>query len=24
LDVVFILCAGAMGYLSWATMREQT
>ncbi|MFT5526192.1 MAG: hypothetical protein ACI9G1_005661 [Pirellulaceae bacterium] len=24
LDIVFMLCAGAMGYLSWATMREQT
>ncbi len=23
MDIVFILCAGGLGYLSWATFREQ-
>jgi len=23
MDVSFIICAGILGYLSWATMREQ-
>ena len=23
LDVLFILCAGALGFLSWVTLREQ-
>jgi threonine/homoserine/homoserine lactone efflux protein len=23
LDVLFVLCAGALAYLSWATLREQ-
>ena len=24
MDVAFILCAGALGYISWSTWREQT
>ena len=23
LDVVFVICAGALAYLSWSTLREQ-
>lgn len=23
LDVMFVLCAGALAYLSWATLKEQ-
>jgi hypothetical protein len=23
MDIVFVLCAGGLGYLSWATFREQ-
>ena len=23
LDIIFILCAAALGYLSWSTFREQ-
>lgn len=23
LDVLFVLCAGALGYLSWTTLKEQ-
>lgn len=24
LDIVFILCAAALGYMSWSTLKEQT
>jgi len=23
MDIVFVLCAAALGYLSWSTLREQ-
>jgi hypothetical protein len=23
LDVLFVLCAGVLGYLSWSTLKEQ-
>jgi hypothetical protein len=23
MDIAFILCAGALGYMSWTTLREQ-
>jgi hypothetical protein len=24
MDIIFLLCSGVLGYLSWVTLREQT